>query len=153
MSELSEPDRAILNALQTDASISTRDLAERLGMSQSTLWRRINELETSGVIEKRVALVSPEAVGSEISAVVYVDLERYGEDARRAFETFIDTTPEIPQCYAVTGSHDYVLIVHTRSVSSFEALLMNQILAHPSVASATSQMTLRRVKYSTALPL
>ncbi|MEM6414002.1 MAG: Lrp/AsnC family transcriptional regulator [Pseudomonadota bacterium] len=153
MIKLTESDRSILRALQADAGVSTRDLADQLAMSQSTLWRRINDLEQSGVIEKRVAIVNPESIGAEVSVIIYVDLKVYDADARTAFETFVEMTPEILQCYAVTGAHDYVLIVHTTSVSSFEALLMNRILSHPSVASASSQITLRRLKHSTALPL
>ncbi|MEO0400611.1 MAG: Lrp/AsnC family transcriptional regulator [Pseudomonadota bacterium] len=153
MSELTETDRRILRALQIDAGLSTRDLAERLAMSQSTLWRRVNELEAAGVIEKRVALVNPEAVGADVNVIVYVNLKDYEKKTRRAFETFVDATPEILECYAVAGSHDYTLILQTSSVASFEALLMNNLLAHPAVASASSQITLRRMKYSTALPV
>ncbi len=146
-------DFSILTALQSDADISMRALAEKLAMSASTLWRRINELEASGAIRGRVAVIDPIAVGVEVSAFVYVDMVNHEEEDRVAFESFVESTSEIQACFAVTGAHDYTLLVRTTSVSAFESLLMNRILAHKSVASATSQIALRELKFSTALPL
>ena len=150
---LSKSDRRILKALQESSDFSMRELGERLSLSSSTLWRRINELENAGVIRKRVALLDPASVGTDVNVFVYVDMVNYNENDRLAFEDFVQTVPEILECYSMTGAHDYTLIVRANSVDDFERLLMQRLLAHKSVASATSQIALRQLKYTTELPI
>ncbi len=150
---LSDADVKVLRAVQADATGSAREMAERLGMSSSTLWRRLNELEQVGAIKGRVAIVDPERVGFPVCVFVFVNLTDYEKPTLRRFERFVNDTPEILECFAVTGTNDYTLITRSRSVGEFERLLMDRILAHESVASATSQFALRQHKYSTALPL
>ena len=134
---LSETDLKVLRAIQQDATGSARELAERLGMSPSTLWRRVNELEQVGAIKSRVAIVDPERAGFSVCVFVFVNLADYDKPTLQRFEEFVN----------------YTLIIRSRSVGEFERLLMDRILAHESVASATSQFALRQHKYSTALPL
>ncbi len=150
---LSDADVRVLRAIQEDATGSAREMAERLGMSPSTLWRRMNELEQVGAIKGRVAIVDPERVGFPVCVFVFVNLTDYEKATLGRFERFVNDTPEILECFAVTGTNDYTLITRSRSVGEFERLLMDRILAHESVASATSQFALRQHKYSTALPL
>ncbi|WP_316015275.1 Lrp/AsnC family transcriptional regulator [Roseobacter sp. HKCCA0434] len=150
---LTELDRAILAALQEDASLSARALAERLGQSQSTVWRRLNGLEEAGAIRARVALLDPARVGIGVCVFVQINLTDHGPRIRQAFEALVARTPEIMDCYAVTGSFDYTLIVRCASVEAFEDLLMHRLLAHEAVANASSQFTLRHIKAQTALPL
>ncbi|MDJ0698491.1 MAG: Lrp/AsnC family transcriptional regulator [Woeseiaceae bacterium] len=150
---LSDADVKVLRAIQANATGSARELAERLGMSPSTVWRRLNELEQVGAIKGRVAIVDPERVGFPVCVFVFVNLKDYEKTTLRRFERFVNATPEILECFAVTGTNDYTLITRSRSVGEFERLLMDRILAHDSVASATSQFALRQHKYSTALPI
>ena len=150
---LSETDLKVLRAIQQDATGSARELAERLGMSPSTLWRRVNELEQVGAIKSRVAILDPERAGFSVCVFVLVNLANYDKPTLQRFEDFVNDTPEILECFAVTGTNDYTLIIRSRSVGEFERLLMDRILTHDSVASATSQFALRQHKYSTALPL
>jgi len=150
---LSSSDKKILSALQRDASLNSRDLAEKLSMSQSTLWRRVNELEKSGLIKKRVALLDPDKLGVTICVFVNISLKNHTTQDREEFQNFVLTIPEIVECFSVTGTHDYTLIVKTHSMTRFETLLMHSILTHTSVASASSQVALRQHKYSTELPL
>ncbi len=150
---LSSADLKVLRAIQADATGSAREMAEQLGMSPSTFWRRMNELEQVGAIKGRVAIVDPERVGFPVCVFVFVNLRDYEKTTLGRFERFVNDTPEILECFAVTGTNDYTLITRSRSVGEFERLLMDRILAHESVASATSQFALRQHKYSTALPL
>lgn len=122
-------------------------------MSTTTLWRRMSELEKQKIIKKRVALLDPGSVGAGVAVFVYLKMKDYEEDNRDAFESFVQGIAEIMECFAMTGEYDYTLLVRTSSVEAFETLLLKQILAHKAVASATSQIALRAVKYSTALPL
>ena len=150
---LTESDLKVLRLIQRDLSGSRQETAERAGMSASTLWRRINELEAQGTIRKRVALLDPVSVGIPICIFLSVNLVDHDLRTRTQFEDFVAITPEIMECFSVTGAFDYVLIVRTTSVSAFEQLLMEQILGHKAVAAASSQISLRQHKYSTELPI
>ena len=153
MINLDETDRAILNALQRDATLSVRALAEHLNQSQSTLWRRMSALEKADLIRRRVALLDPAKVGIGVCVFVQINLRGHSADIRKAFEALVERTPEIMDCFAVTGGFDYTLIVRTRTVEDFETLLMQRILDHDSVANAASHFSLRHIKHETALPL
>lgn len=150
---MNKADVKILRALQEDCTASVSGLAEALAMSTTTLWRRIADLEKKGVIKGRVALVDAKAVGASVATFVYLKMVDYEAGNRDAFETWVVRIPQIMECFAVTGEYDYTLLVRTATVEDFEGLLLKDILAHPSVASATSQIALREVKYSTALPI
>lgn len=150
---LSDADIRVLKLLQRDLDAPKQDVADAAGMSPSTLWRRLNDLEAAGAIRKRVALLDPEVVGFPICVFLSVNLTGHDKPIRESFEAFVTNTPEILECFSITGGFDYMLIVRTRSVADFEAFLMDQILGHKSVASATSQISMRQHKYSTELPL
>ena len=152
-SNLNETDKCVLRAIQKDSASSSRSLAESLGMSQSSLWRRINDLENLGAIKKRVALLDADVIGLPVCVIVQVNMVSYEASARKEFEDFVSKIPEITSCYAMTGSYDYTLTVQTDSVAGFEALHMNKILAHPSVSGSSSQIALRCVKYTTELAI
>ncbi len=150
---LSDSDRSVLRAVQQDASATVRELAEALGISPSTVSRRLSELEEVGAIQRRVALLDPEKVGFPVCVFVAVNLVDHAPETRTSFERLVHGTPEILECFSVTGTHDYTLILRTHSVGEFEHILMERILADDSVAQASSQIALRQHKYSTALPL
>ena len=151
--QISEKDAEILRCLQDGPDQTRQELAERVGLSASTLWRRVSELEAAGVIRKRVTLLDPDKVGLPVCVFVSVNLTDHSGSSRSSFETLVNGTPEIMECFSVTGAFDYVLLVRTRSVVDFEHLLMETILGHGAVANASSQIALRQQKYTTALPL
>ncbi len=150
---LTDADRAVLRAVQRDADATVRELSEHLGMSPSTVSRRIADLEQVGAIQRRVALLDPEKVGFPVCVFVAVNLVNHSQETRRQFESLITRTPEVLECFSVTGTHDYTLIIRTQSVGEFEQILMEKILADDAVAQASSQIALRQHKYSTALPI
>lgn len=151
--DLTAKDIQILQILQDGREDSRQKLAEQLGMSSTTLWRRINELETAGVIRQRATLLDAEKVGLPVSVFVFVNLKDYRVETRRAFETFVEDAPQIMECYSVTGATDYILQLRCKSVRDFESFLMEKILMHSGVESASSQISLRQHKYTTALPI
>ena len=150
---LDRTDRAILHALQRDATLSVRALAQRLDLPQSSVWRRLNALEATGIVRARVALLDPARAGVGVCVFVQIDLTGHSPAIRQSFEALVARTPEIMDCFAVTGDFDYTLIVRCASVEDFEELLMHRLLAHDSVANASSQFALRHIKAETALPL
>lgn len=150
---LSKNDIMLLNALQAGSEDSKSQLAEKVGMSPTTLWRRMNELKSEGVIREQVTLLDPDKAGFPVCVFVFVNLKDYARATRTEFESFICSLPQVMECFSVTGANDYTMIVRCRSVSDFERFLMEDILSHPAVEAASSQISLRQHKYTTALPV
>lgn len=153
MNELSSSDHALLRALQEDLSVSQIDLAERAGMSRSSVWRRIRELEEAGLIEGKVALLNSRQLGFQIHVLLSVSMNKHSVRTRKDFEQHVQTLPEVTECFSVSGDRDYLLHIVARDMESYNDFLNTQILDHPSVHSASSSFALRRIKYTTALPL
>jgi len=153
MPNLTRSDLLLLDALQRDTSLSQIDLAERAGMSRTSVWRRIKELEQAGLIEGKVALLNPRALGLQIHVLLSVSMVEHSDRTRRQFETHVATLPEVMECFSVSGDRDYLLQIITKDMESYNSFLNSSILHHPSVHSASSSFALRRVKYTTALPL
>jgi Lrp/AsnC family transcriptional regulator len=153
MGKLSKSDRKLLQALQSDASLSQIDLADTAGLSRTSVWRRVRELEDSGVIGKKVALLNPRSLGLQIHVLLSVTMVRHSDKVRESFETHVAQLPEVLECFSVSGERDYVLQIISRNMESYNDFLNTKILHHDSVHSASSSFALRRVKYTTELPL
>ena len=151
--KIDEIDRKILEQLQRDASPSTADLAEQVGLSMSPCWRRIRRLENLGVIRKRVALLDREKLGLEVTAFASVKLSAHGVAALPEFEAAIDDFQEVVACFVMTGDVDYLLQVVTRDIRSYENFLRNRLLQLPTVREVHSQIALNELKHTTELPL
>ena len=150
--KLSASDHSLLEALQEDVSLSQIDLAERSGLSRTSVWRRVRELEDAGVIEGRVALLNPKALELQIHVLLSVSMVEHSNKVRRSFETHVECLSEVMECFSVSGERDYVLQIISRDMESYNEFLNTKILHHSSVRSASSSFALRRVKYTTALP-
>ena len=153
MNRLTRSDHQLLCALQEDLSISQIDLAERAGLSRSSVWRRIRELEEAGLIDGKVALLNSRQLGFQIHVLLSVSMNKHSVQTRQDFETHVQTLPEVMECFSVSGDRDYLLHIVARDMESYNEFLNTRILDHPSVHSASSSFALRRVKYTTALPL
>lgn len=151
--KLDRTDRAILNLLQDDSQLTNQDIAERVGSSSSSVWRRIQALEEGGVIEGRVVLLSPASLGIRVSVICNVKLAHHNDSSRFHFEDMIVQAPEVMACYAVSGNHDYTLLVMVRDVEDYERFLTQKLLNSPLVDAAASSFTLRTVKRTTRIDL
>lgn len=150
---LSRPDRLLLNELQRDATRNQSELAELAGMSRTSCWRRIREFEEAGLIERRVALLNPKVAGFNIQVLLLVAMTEHTDENRQNFERHVSLLAEVTECFSVSGDRDYVLHVVVQDMDSYNEFLITQILKHSAVRSASSTFVLRRVKYSTVLPL
>ncbi len=146
-------DRRILEHLQDDARISNVDLAARVGISASPCWRRVRELEASGVIANYATLVDAASVGLRVSVFVNVSLERQVEQELEVFQNAIRDRPEVMECYLMTGEADFLLRVVVPDLMAYERFLMDHLTRVPGIASIKSSFALKQVKYRTALPL
>lgn len=143
---LDEKDRRILTLLQSDSRISNAELADRVGMSASALWRRVRVLEEAGVIERYGAVVNPPTMGLTFEAIVHVHLTRHDPDKIVDFIRAIETTPEVQECYATTGQADYHLRVLCRDLPAYNVFLEDFLFRLPAVASAQTNVVLRTIK-------
>ena len=150
---LNRSDRRLLNELQRDVTRNQSELAELVGMSRSSCWRRIRDFEEAGLIERQVALLNPKAAGFNIHVLLFVTMTDHTDQNRHSFENHVSALPEVTECFSVSGDRDYVLHVVVEDMESYNEFLNARVLKHPAVRSASSTFALRRVKYSTALPL
>lgn len=151
--ELDAVSRRILALLQEDATISHAELAERVGASSASCWRRIKALEAAGYFTRSVRLVDPERVGRGVNVLCNVRLNSHAKEARDAFEGFMRAQPEIIEAFSMSGDWDYLLRIVAADVADYNDFLMRQLLAHRSVAGASSHFALELVKYTTAVPV
>ena len=149
---LSVSDLKLLAALQENINLSQIDLAELSGLSRTSVWRRIRELEEAGVIESRVALLNPKALGLQIHVLLSVSMVEHSDKVRQSFEVHVEGLPEVMNCFSVSCERDYVLQIISKYMESYNDFLNTKILHHSSVRSASSSFALRRVKYTTQLP-
>ena len=157
MEALDKLDRQILRSLQADGRATFDLLAEQVGLSPSAVLRRVKRLEESGVIDRYVALVKPEAVGLGLTAYLNVRLEKHTESHKRnpmdLFRASVQTWPEVAECAALTGEMDYLLRVLVEDMAHYSRFIMDTLLKHPSVQDCKTSFVLDRVKATTAVPL
>ena len=151
--KLSRPDRRLLNELQRDANRNQAELAQLAGMSRTSCWRRIRDFEDAGLIEGQVALLNPRLAGFHIHVLLAVSMTEHTDENRQAFERHVADLAEVTECFTVAGDRDYVLHVVAEDMESYTEFLNSWILKHPAVRSASSTFVLRRVKYTTMLPI
>ena len=151
--KLSRTDRRLLAELQRDTTRNQSELAEIVGMSRTSCWRRIRDFEEAGIIERQVALLNPKKVGFTIEVLLLVAMTEHSDENRQNFERHVSLLPEVMECFSVSGERDYLLQVVAKDMDSYNDFLNREVLSHPTVRSASSTFVLRRVKYSTALPV
>ncbi len=146
-------DLRILAELQADGTLSSQALAAKVGLSTSPCWRRVRKLEEDRVIFNTVAILDPKKIGLDVLAVVAVALEDRHPDSVRQFDEMVANRPEILECYAMSGQHDYHMKVACKNMQAYEVLLREHIMACKAVDYVHTSFVLRSKKYTTALPL
>ncbi len=151
--ELDAADRRILSALQKDGTLSAAEVAGLANLTPTTCWRRITQLEQSGVIKGRVALLDRAAVGLDVTIFAHVKLSTQGRDAIAKFEQAIRAYPEVLECFTLLGEWDFLLRIVAHDIKSYEAFFLDHLSKLPLVQSVNSSMVLSVIKETTALPL
>lgn len=151
--DLDEIDRKLLGELQRDASLSHAELADRVGASTASCWRRIRALEADGVLGRHVRLVDANRIGRGVNVLCHLKIKNHSAETTEAFERFVASRDEIIECYSMSGDWDYLLRILVADVEDYNHFLMRTVLRHPAVASGSSHFALAQVKYTTAVPL
>ncbi len=150
---LAKQDIEILKLMQEDATVSTAAIAERINLSQSPCWRRINRLQQAGLIRRQVALLDRAGLGMEVVVFATINLTSTGRQNLLEFEREIERHPEVMECYTMTGIWDYMLKIVTRDIRHYEEFVRNTLTASPSIRELHSHMAVTEIKNTTELPL
>ncbi|WP_284402466.1 Lrp/AsnC family transcriptional regulator [Acidovorax sp. SUPP2825] len=151
--ELDRTDKAILRALQRDASVSNVALAAKVHLSAPACLRRVERLKRLGLIDGVVALLNPRAVGAGMLVMIGVVLDRSTPESFAEFEKAAAKISGCMECHVVTGEFDYFLLVRTKDSESFNRLHAEQLLYLPGVRQVRSFMVIRNVLSTTELPM
>lgn len=153
MQALDELDIRILAILQSDASISNQTLAEHVFTSTATTLRRVRTLEESGVIERTVAILSPEKLGASITAITEITLDVQNAESFDSFDTLINAELAVTQAYRTAPSVDFTLVLTVRDMAAYNALVQRLFTAANNVRNVRSRFVTKRSKFSVAQPL
>ena len=137
--------------LQRDATLSNAQLAERVGSTGPSCWRRVRAMQDQGLLRRAVWIADPHALGQGVIVLCHVRMKEFSAEAIAAFEDFVRAHEQVMECYSMSGEWDYLLRVVASDVADYEHFLMRTLLKHPSVAGASSQFALSTTKYETAL--
>lgn len=150
---LGTKDRRLLAELQRDSRQTTQQLAEKTGMSPSATWRRIKNLEDSGVIDRYAVIVNPRKAGFGLSSMVQVSLARHEQANVDNFVREVLRHPEVLECFATSGEADFHLRVVVEDIDAYNTFLDDFIFKLPGVSQVRSNIVLKEIKADTALPI
>ncbi len=145
-------DLKILAILQEDSSLAIAEVSARVNLSQTPCWRRIQRLEASGVIERRVAILNPQAMGFDISVFVSIESGDHSPEWLARFSALLSEMPEVMEVHRMAGDIDYLLHVTVRSMAAYDEFY-RKLIDHVPLKNVTSRFAMERVKFTTAYPL
>jgi Lrp/AsnC family transcriptional regulator, leucine-responsive regulatory protein len=149
--DLDATDLKLLAALQDDASLSNQTLAERVHVSPPTCLRRVKRLRDAGLIEREVALLSPDklaaALGHGLTALVEITLDRQGAEQLEAFEARVVLDDAVQQCYRVSPGPDFMLLVHVADMPRYLALAQRLFTSDANVRNVKAFFSVKRAKF------
>lgn len=151
--QLDPIDLRILQALQTDGSLSNVALARLVHLSPSPCLTRVKALQAAGVISRYVALVNAAKLGLGLNVFINISLKTQSKQALADFEQRIAEQDEVMECYLMTGDSDYLIRVVVADMGALEKFILERLTPIPGVEKIRSSFALKQVRYKTALPL
>jgi Lrp/AsnC family transcriptional regulator len=149
---MDEIDRKLLGLLQQDCTLSIAEMADRVGLSPTPCWKRIQKLEAAGVVLRRVALVDPARVGMGLTVFVAIEAGSHSPEWLERFAAAVEAMPEVMEFHRMAGDVDYMLRVVTADMAEYDAFYKRLIAVVP-LKNVTSRFAMERIKSSTAVPL
>lgn len=153
IAELDNFERKIIALLQEDATLSTTEIAERVGLSQSPCWRRIQRLRDEGIIRRQVALIDRRKVGLNAQIFAQVKLNAHGRQHLDEFSNEIRRFPEVLECFVLMGPVDFLLRIVTADIEAYERFFFDRLSQVTGIQEINSTVALSEIKSTTALPL
>ena len=151
--QLDATDLRILAVLQQDSSLTNVELARRVHLSPSPCLTRVKAMESSGVIQRYVALTDPAALGLGLNVFISISLKEQSRESLAEFERRIAEHEEVMECYLMTGDSDYLIRVAVADMAALERFILEQLTPIAGIEKIRSSFALKQVRYKTALPL
>ncbi len=145
-------DRKILTCLQRDATLPVAEIAERVGLSTTPCWRRIQRLERDGVIAGRVALLDPDKLNLGVTVFVHIRTAQHNAAWLEKFAAAVAAIPEIVELYRMSGDIDYLMRVVVPDITGYDAIYQ-RLIAAVELSDVSSTFAMERIKHTTALPV
>ena len=145
-------DRQILNILQEDAAVPVAEIGERVGLTSTPCWRRVQKLEASGIIRKRVALLDAARLNVGVTVFVSIRTSQHNVKWLKAFHDLVASIPEVTEFYRMAGDADYLLRVVVPDIAAYDAVY-KKLIQGAELADVSSSFAMEQIKYTTALPL
>jgi len=145
-------DRQILDLLQQDATMPLAEIARKVGLSSTPCWRRIQKLEETKVIRKRVALLDGENLNAGVNVFVSIRTSQHNADWLKEFAKIVDKMPEVVEFYRMSGDIDYLLRVVVPDIAAYDEFY-KRLIADIELDDVSSSFAMEQIKYTTALPL
>jgi len=149
---LDKIDKAILDALQTNAMASLQEVSALVHLSATPCWRRIQRLEREGYIQQRVALLNPAKLNVGVTVFVSVRTNQHNEKWAQRFTAVVTSIPEIVEFYRMSGEIDYLLRVVVPDIKGYDAVYQ-RLIREVELADVSSSFAMEQIKFTTALPL
>lgn len=153
MIKLDKYDKSILSLIQRRGRITNQRIADHVSLSPAPCLRRVDKLESAGIIRQYVALADREKLGLSVLVYIHISLNDHHADTVDSFNRFVERSESILECYSVSGEYDYLIRVVASDVRTLESFIMEQLLQTNTVRSANTSFVLNEKKYTTALPI
>ena len=151
--DLDNTDRRILEVLQKEPGINASELGEKIGLSQSACWRRMQSLREEGVIKDQPVKIDREKVGLNTMVFAHVKLTSHGRSNLAAFSEAVSDYPEVLDCYVVLGNVDFLLRIVTEDIKAYEQFFFEKLSQLPGIQEVNSSIVLSDIKHTTVLPI
>ena len=145
-------DREILNLLQTDASLTVKEISRQVHLSVTPCWKRIQKLEEQGFIRTRVALLDPIKVDANVTVFVAIKTNQHTTEWIERFSRAVSDMPEVMEIYRMSGEIDYLMRVAVSSIEAYDRFY-KRLVERIELSNVTSSFAMERMKYTTALPI
>lgn len=145
-------DRKIMSLLQERGDMPLSEISERVGLSQTPCWKRIQKLEKSGVITRRVALIAPEKIGLGLTVFVSIEISDHSGAWLKGFAKAVSAMPEVMEFYRMAGDVDYMLRVVVADMAAYDNFYKN-LISMFALRNVSSRFAMERIKSTTAYPV
>ena len=145
-------DKAILAALQDDATLTVAEIAERIGLSKSACWRRIQILEDEGIIGARVTLLRQEKLGLHLTVYPAIRTHQHTAEWFKGFYKMVSSMPNVMEVHRLSGDIDYLIRAVVPDIRSYDEMY-KEMIASVDLYDVSSSFSMETIKYTTALPL
>ena len=146
-------DRRILDLLQSQPGINAAAIGEKIGLSQSAVWRRMQGLREEGIIRAQPVKIDREKIGLNTMVFAHVKLTSHGRSNLAAFAEAVRSYPEVLDCYVLLGNVDFLLRIVTEDIKSYEQFFFEKLSQLPGIQEINSSIALSEIKHSTVLPI